>query len=258
MKSSLKKNNPNRWQWQWQRFKNEDRQIFLDWIYPTELKGYKNKLVLDAGCGNAGYSKMVAGFARKVIALDKYCAPIARENTKNFKNIQVLESDIKNFKYKQKFDAIYSVGVFHHLKNPEKAFKNLVDNLKPGGFINIWAYAKEGNFFMIKIVEPLKKLFLLRLPKNILKILAEIINLILYVFAWSIYLLPLPLPYWKYFKKFRRHSYSRNLMNTFDKLNAPHTCFISEKQIKSWFKDLSQVKIRHYNNISWSGFGVKK
>jgi len=265
MKYSLKKNRQkinhqknNRWQWQWQRFKNEDKEIFLDWLYPSKLEDFKNKLVLDAGCGNAGYTKIVAQYAKKIVALDKYCGQAAQKNSKSFKNIKVVKGDVENFKYKEKFDAIYSVGVLHHLKNPEKGFKNLLNNLKTGGFINIWVYAKEGNEFMVKIVEPLKRLFLLKLPENILKILAHILTLTLYTFAWSIYFLPLSLPYREYLKKFRRHSYERNIMNIFDKLNAPLTWWISEKEIRSWFKDLSQVKIKHYNNISWRGFGIKK
>ena len=248
----------NRWNWQWERLKNEEKKVFLDWIYPTKLKDYKGKLVLDAGCGNGGYSKMVADYAKKVVALDKYSIESARKNVKNYKNIEFIKGDIESFKRKEKFDAIFCVGVLHHLKDPKKGFLNLLSNLKTGGFINIWVYGKEGNWLAINILEQFKKYVLLKLPLPILKILAHILVFILTILVWTIYLLPLKLPYGSYLRKLRYFSYSRKLMNTFDKLNASLTHWISREDIKSWFKDLDKVRIRNYNNISWSGFGIKR
>lgn len=248
----------NRWNYQWERYKNEEEKIFLDWIYPTKFRDYIDKVVLDAGCGNAGYTKIVAKYAKKVIGLDKFSVKTARENTLNCKNIEIVEGDIESFNSKIKFDAIYSVGVLHHLDNPNKGFENLVNNLKKGGFINVWVYAKEGNWLMVNIIEPLKRKLLLKIPISFLKILAPLLTFCLYFLVWTIFLIPLNLPYSEYFKKFRQHSYSRNLMNVFDKLNAPQTHWVSEKEIKNWFSLMSNVVIKHYNGISWSGFGIKK
>lgn len=248
----------DRWNWQWQRLKNENESIFLDWIFPTKLIDFAGKTVLDAGCGNGGYLKIVANYADKVIGLEKYATEAARENIVKHSNIEIVEGDIENIKFSEQFNAIYSVGVLHHLVDPDRGMKNLIDNLKIGGFINVWVYAKEGNWFMIKIIEPLKKFFLLRLPLPILKVFANILTMFLYILVWTVYLIPLNLLYADYFQKFRKHSYQRNLMNVFDKLNAPLTHWITEDQIKDWFKDLDSVIIRHYNRISWSGFGIKK
>lgn len=249
--------NVNRWDYQWQRFKNEEENIFLDWIFPTKLEDYRGKVVLDAGCGNGGYAKIVAKYAKKVIGLDKYSIKSALVNTKEIKNIKLIKGDIENFIYNRRFDAIYSVGVLHHLNNPEKGFNNLIKNLKNGGMINVWVYAKEGNWFVINIIEPLKRIILLKLPLPALKIVSYLSTLILYIFSWLMYKLPFSLPYSKYFAKFREHTFQRNMMNVFDKLNAPQTHWISRRQIDSWFKELKKVKIMHYNNISWSGFGIK-
>lgn len=247
----------NRWSYQWGRFRNEDKEIFLDWIYPTKLEYYRGRLVLDAGCGNGGYTKIVAKYAKHVIGLDKYAIDIARNEVKRCKNIEIVEGNIETYNPDKKFDAIYSVGVLHHLNHPEKGFKNLVKNLKSGGFINIWVYAEEGNWLMIHLIEPIKKIILLKIPLPLLRFLANLLTLTLYFFAWSIFFLPFPFPYKKYFRKFRRHTYERNLMNVFDKLNAPQTHWISRKEINKWFLGFDDVIIRHYNNISWSGFGIK-
>lgn len=248
----------NRWNYQWSRFKNQDEKIFLDWIYPTKLKDYKNKLVLDAGCGNGGYAKIIAKFAKKVVAIDKYSIEAARQNLKKCQNVEVIEADIETFKSREKYDAIFCVGVLHHLDNPEKGFYNLLEKLKKRGFINIWVYAKEGNWFMIHVIEPLKNKILLKMTLFFMRLLAYFLTSILYILAWSIFLLPFNFSYFQYFQKFRQHSYGRNLMNVFDKLNAEQTIWVEEKQIKEWFKGLDKVVIRHYNNISWSGFGIKK
>jgi SAM-dependent methyltransferase len=40
----------------------------------------------------------------------------------------------------ESFDFIYSIGVLHHLPDPEKAFQQLLRYLKPGGEIQIYLY----------------------------------------------------------------------------------------------------------------------
>ena len=42
----------------------------------------------------------------------------------------------------ESFDFIYSIGVLHHLPDPEVALRNLLRFLKPGGEIQIYLYWK--------------------------------------------------------------------------------------------------------------------
>jgi len=65
--------------------------------------------------------------------------------------------------------------------------------------------------------------------------------------------------FYEYFDNWRKLSYERNVLNVFDKMNAPQTWFISEKQIRSWFdpKEFSEIHITPYKGVSWRGSGVK-
>jgi 2-polyprenyl-3-methyl-5-hydroxy-6-metoxy-1,4-benzoquinol methylase len=51
-----------------------------------------------------------------------------------------------------KFDFIECSGVLHHLKNPEAGFRAVVANVRPGGHLHCWVYAKEGNGLVILLV----------------------------------------------------------------------------------------------------------
>lgn len=248
----------NRWNWQWERMEDEDLRTFLEWIYPIKLEDFKNKCVLDAGCGNGGHAKIVAKYAKKIVGLEKYAYNSAVKNTKGIKNIKIVKGDIETINFKKKFDMIYCVGVLHHLDNPDKGFFNLVKQLKKNGKLNVWVYSQEGNSFLQNILEPLKKRILFRLPLSILMPLSIIITFLMYFPIYTIYLLPLKsFPYYYYFEKFRKQDFQYNLKNVFDKLNAPQTQWISEERISAWFKDLKNVNIDHYNQVSWRGYGIK-
>jgi hypothetical protein len=70
------------------------------------------------------------------------------------------------------------------------------------------------------------------------------------------------LPYFEYFRNFRRLSFQRNLLNVFDKLNAPQTYLTSRAKCEEWFSperfEPGSVSIRRYAGVSYSLVGVKR
>lgn len=133
---------------------------------------------------------------------------------------------------------------------------------RKGGRVVIWAYSYEGNFLNRTALEWVKNLGLVKFPMKVVELLAYTLTLLLYPVVWSIYLLPLRtvLPFYDYFVNFRRLSFNQNLLNVFDKLNAPQTHFISRQQVERWFnkQDFEAVHISAYKGVSWRGSGTKK
>ncbi|MFA6319117.1 MAG: hypothetical protein WC943_17025, partial [Elusimicrobiota bacterium] len=68
------------------------------------------------------------------------------------------------------------------------------------------------------------------------------------------------LPYYEYFENWRILSYSRNMLNVFDKLNAPQTHFIRKERIERWFSpsEFQDIHISPYKGVSWRGSGTKR
>ena len=77
----------------------------------------------------------------------------------------------------------------------------------------------------------------------------------------SIYRLPLMfLPYYEYFENFRRLSFRRNVLNVYDKLNAPQQHFLSRATMESWFNpdEFGDVHLSQYKGVSWRASGTKR
>lgn len=43
------------WHSQWSMLKDDELFLFKDWIYPNVLEDFKDKEVLECGCGGAAY-----------------------------------------------------------------------------------------------------------------------------------------------------------------------------------------------------------
>jgi hypothetical protein len=111
------------------------------------------------------------------------------------------------------------------------------------------------------MLEFLKKWCFLRLNKNILWIISNIITLLVYIPVYTVYLLPLKfLPFYYYFQNWRRLGFKRNNMNVFDKLNAPQTFFIKRSTIEEWFNpdEFSDIHISSYKGVSYRASGSLK
>ena len=98
---------------------------------------WKNKLVLDVGCGTGLFAyKAAREGAKRVLGIDYSgeAIKIAQENHRH-SNLQYSNIDVKSIK--EKYDVIVSIGTLEHMDNPLKVLKVLKKHLTPNGKIII-------------------------------------------------------------------------------------------------------------------------
>lgn len=249
------------WNYQWSRHIDDVASLFLDWIAPRTLEDFQNKYVFDAGCGPGHHIRLVAPVATHVTGMDLNTADIASVKLSDLKNVTLLQGDIALYRPEKLYDVVYCIGVIHHTDDPDQTFANLKRMCRKGGLLIVWCYSREGTELVWRVVEPLRKLFFNKLSRDLVELIARIVTALLYAPVFTIYLLPVrSLPFYEYFQNFRRLSYKRNLLNVFDKLNAPQTNFIAREQIEDWFnvRQFEDVSITPYEGVSWRASGYIK
>ncbi len=101
---------------------------------------FRNKRVLDLGCGTGRFARRLAGIASHVTAADFSAKMLetAAENLKGFSNIDLKFIDIeKAAGGRGEYDIVTAISVLHHIAGLEAAVKNMKDFLAPGGKIII-------------------------------------------------------------------------------------------------------------------------
>jgi len=159
-----------RFGYEWHKYQEIDPNYeiqFLKWIYPLKPKDFKGKKILDAGCGMGRNSYWALKYGAKDLTAfdyDKRSVKAAVKNLASFKNARVEFKSIYEIDYKNQFDIVFCLGVIHHLANPHLAIKNLIQSIKPGGLILIWVYGYQGNVWIVKFVNPIRKNITSKLP----------------------------------------------------------------------------------------------
>ena len=225
----LKKKTADSFGFEWTRFhKLKSEKSFLEFIGPIDKEFFKGKFVLDGGCGNGSYAYYAASYGAEVIAIDfSDAVSVARENTKNM-NVQVVRADITHPPFKEgTFDYIFSIGVLHHLPQPETGFQHLVPLLKPGALISIWVYGRAKQWAAVYFYEPLIKIT--HVPATIMATTNYC-----YLFLNRIHLAKVAsvLP----FKYYAEYSFSVKLNDSFDVFATPSARYYTEKELFPWFQ----------------------
>lgn len=245
-------------------FRDDERFLFDEWIAPTTLADFAGKDVLECGCGGGQHTSFVAPHARSLTAVDLNTTEIARQRNQGLRNVEFVQGDIATIDLGKQFDIVFCAGVIHHTDDPDATFRNILRHCKPGGRVVVWTYSAEGNALVRYLVEPVRKLFLRHLSRRALSWLARLITAALYPVVYTVYRIPAfrGLPYFEYFANFRRLSFERNVLNVFDKLNAPQTWFTTYQKCEEWFNredfESDSISIRKYAGVSYSLCGIKR
>ncbi len=112
---------------------------------------FKNKYVLDDGCGGGRYSYAIKKLgAKKVIGVDYGLEGInlAKKNYKSEKSLIFKKANVLSLPFKKNtFDVVFSNGVLHHTTSIKKGMNEVLRVCKPGGKIWLYLYTKGGIFW---------------------------------------------------------------------------------------------------------------
>jgi SAM-dependent methyltransferase len=258
--------------WQWQHFTQADdkyEQQFLGWIAPVAPEFFKDKIVLEGGCGKGRHTQLAAQWgAREVIGVDLSAAvETAFAATRNLPNAHIVQADIYNLPFARAFDYAFSVGVLHHLPDPRGGFKSLMSKVKPGGHISAWVYGAENNEWITRWVNPLRQRLTSRMNPSALLQLSKVPAAIMFAATKLLYG---PLNRSTRGASLARHLFYNDYLNAiaafgwreqhtivFDHLVAPTAFYISREEFADWWREIGagEVGISWHNSNSWRGFG---
>jgi SAM-dependent methyltransferase len=148
--------------WQWQHFTQEDERYaeqFLGWIAPVTPEFFRDKVVLEGGCGKGRHTQLAARWgACDVIGIDLSVAvETAFAATRSLPNAHIIQADIYHLPLARKFDYAFSVGVLHHLPDPRARISSLGVEGEAGGHVSAWIYGAENNEWITRFVNPVRE-----------------------------------------------------------------------------------------------------
>ena len=257
--------------WQWQEFNRlhadwdtyEDQ--FLDWVAPLQPAFFRDKVVLDAGCGMGRNTAVAARLgAHRVIGIDLSASvEAAHRFTSHLPNAAIVQADLYQLPFKSPFDLVFSIGVIHHLPNPPAGLKAIGKHVQPDGLLSAWIYGYENNGWVRNIVTPIRERITARLPRRSLYMLSYALTIVLRSILYTLYrtrpdtALSRWLPYYSYLHSLAQFSFRHTHHVIVDHLGVPITHYVRKEEIRTWFDraGFAEVTLTWRNRNSWRGLG---
>ena len=123
---------------------------------PRPDQGERPWQILDAGCGTGVSTDYLChlnpGAAVLAVDISAGALEVARERTrrsgaaKAVRELRIEQRSLLDLAGEGPFDYINSVGVLHHLREPEAGLQALAGLLRPGGLLHLFLYADGGRW----------------------------------------------------------------------------------------------------------------
>lgn len=222
------------------------REQFLDWIAPWDEAAVRGRSVLELGCGSGALLVHFAALGPSRLVGVDLGASVERARGLLGPRAEVVQADLTDAAALRarigRFERVYSIGVLHHLREPERGVASLLAMTLPGGRFHGWVYAHEGNAVVRWLVEPVRAVAS-RLPWRVTKY-GVALPLAVPFFLWSKSCAAvastgarLPLPLWDYLLWIARRGFRFHHHVAFDQLVTPQTSYIRRERVERWLAD---------------------
>ena len=249
---------PDRFGFSWNEYSEilpEHEEQFRRWTI-FEPAFWRGKRFLDGGCGigrNAYWAMTYGAAGGLAIDLDERTLAHARRNLTRFPTVVIRKQSLYDLSDENAFDVVFSIGVIHHLENPESALHRLVRATKPGGIVLVWLYGRENNGWIVKFADPLRVFLFSRLPVRLVHALSLPVTAAVWIAS------QLGAGRIEYFKLFRTLSFSHQRAIVFDHMIPRIARYYTCEEAKHLLSDagLEQVEASWVNEMSWTVMGRK-
>jgi SAM-dependent methyltransferase len=233
------------------------RDMFGPLLSPEDLAGRR---VLEIGSGTGRIAAMLlAAGASHVTAVEPSAAfDVLRENLAGEGDrVSFLQMAGDAVPADGSADYVFSIGVLHHIPDPEPVVRAAYGALRPGGRMGVWLYGREGNGLYLALLTPLRAVTK-RLPHALLAALVRLIDLPLVAYVGLCRRLRLPLG--RYMREVvGRLDPAKRRLTVYDQLNPAYARYYRRDEAtgllaRAGFEDVTAY---HRHGYSWSVVGTK-
>ena len=257
----------DRFGYEWTHFNDYDCDNFKEFINPLPVNFFKGKLGLDIGCGAGRHARQASKLGAEVVCVDlSEAVDVAYKSNAGNELVHIVQSDVYNLPFNTgTFQFIYSLGVIHHLPEPERGYQALIPFLREKGSLFIWLYA----YTPRKVALEVLRSFSQTLSNNNIRRLAYVYNLIDYGIFVNLYHLMCNMPLlgklihrntFIRFKEYKEYGFRVGYIDWFDRLSAPITNFYKKNEVCKWLvrSGLCNTKLLPVGDSWWWLYGERK
>lgn len=256
---TLAAGSPDRFGYEWHNYSElfpEYEEQFRGWTALLQPADWRGLTFLDVGCGmgrNPYWAMSYGAAGGLAIDVDERSLAAARRTLNPFPTVRVEKRSAYDIGCHDEFDLVYSIGVIHHLQEPERALAQMVTAAKPGGRVLIWVYGLENNRWLVALLDPLRKALFARLP------VALVHHLALYpaVILWLA--LRLGAARVAYFRLVRQFTFPHLRAMVFDQMLPKIAHYWPRATVERMLHEqgLLDVRLAWVNEVSWCAMGTK-
>ncbi|PHS14027.1 MAG: methyltransferase [Kangiella sp.] len=230
---------------------------FIRWTTGLSASDFKGKSFIDVGCGIGRNSYWPFTYGAKsclAIDLDERTLAVAKENLSSFKDAKVERRSAYEINEDEQFDIAFSIGVLHHVEEPDRALQSMIKSVKPRGKVLAWLYGYENNEKLVRYFNPFRKLLFSKLPLPVVFVFSAPLTLVL----WC--LLRVGLNRTQYLRLIRQFSFRHLRAIVYDHMVPRIAKYYKKEEARAFFEDagLVNVEVHWVNEMSWTVIGTKK